>query len=99
MTKIIRHVRKSLGPGELPLYGGGVSRGRILVLRSEYAQTEKHSIFPGDKPVAVLAGSARFSRPIARAFISPSSVTLYFSPSALNPGGRVPSRLPPPELS
>jgi hypothetical protein len=47
MTKIIRHVRKSLGTGELPLYGGGVSRGRILVLRSEYAQTEKRSIFVG----------------------------------------------------
>jgi hypothetical protein len=45
MTKIIRHDRKSLGTGELPLCGGGVSRGRILVLRSEYATNRKAEHF------------------------------------------------------
>jgi hypothetical protein len=32
-------------------------------LRPEYAQTEKQSVFPGDKPVAVLARSARVFPP------------------------------------
>jgi hypothetical protein len=32
-------------------------------LRSEYAQTKKQSIFPGDKPVAVLGKSARVFPP------------------------------------
>src|SRR5713226_10301055 len=41
-----------------------------------------------------------FSRHIERAFISPSSVTLYLSSSALlQPGGRVPSRLSLSDLS
>src|SRR5260221_3214819 len=100
MTKIIRHVRKSLGTGEQRLYGGSVSRRRIPVRGSEYAQTQRQSFFPGDKPVSVLTTSARVSPPLARAFISPSSVTLYLSPSALRQaGGRVPSRLFLPDLS
>jgi hypothetical protein len=63
-------------------------------LRSEYAQTEKQSVFPGDKPVAVLARSARVFPPYRSRLHIAVIGTLFIAIRLRQAGGRVPSRLP-----
>src|SRR5260370_40267520 len=100
MTKIIRRVRKSLGTGELRLCRGGVSRDGYWSCDQNTRKPESRVFFLGINRLRFWPEARGFSRHIARAFISPSSVTLYLSPSALRqPGARVPSRLFLPDLS
>src|SRR6266403_4741708 len=91
---------EEFGHRRATLYGGGASRGRLPSCDQNTRKPKRRVFFLGINRLRFWPEARGFSRHIARAFISPSSVTLYLSPSALlQPCGRVPSRLPPPELS